>query len=167
MKDARDAQPLLLARIDNASGDPEVDETLLADLLASAYAARRRKPACLDLVVMSDPAITKLNRRHLGKDNPTDVLAFVDGEDEDGRLRLGDIAISAETARREAAARGVQFNHELVFYGLHGLLHLLGMEDDDDDDRAAMLRAQAKAMRDFGIDPGEGLLKTTEETGES
>ncbi len=162
-----DATPLLLARIDNASGDAEVDKQLLADLLASAYASRRRKPACLDLVVMTDAEITKLNRRHLAKDNPTDVLAFVDGEDEDGRLRLGDIAISAETARRESAARGVRFNHELVFYALHGLLHLLGMDDDDDGDRAAMLRAQAKAMKDFGLDPGAGLLKTTEEIEES
>lgn len=134
-----------------------VPEELLRDVLDFAYRSRRKKPACLDLLVAGDAEMAKLNRRHLGRDNATDVLAFDDGETEDGRLRLGDVAIGADTAVRVAADRGIEFEHELVFYALHGLFHLLGMRDDDDGDRAAMHRAQAKAMRDFGLRPGGGL----------
>lgn len=130
---------------------------MLAALLDSAYRSKRKKPACLDLLVTGDREMAVMNHRHLGKNAATDVLAFDDGEMEGERLRLGDVAISADTAARVAAERGVEFDHELAFYALHGLLHLLGMRDDDDDDRSAMHRLQAKAMRDFGLRPGDGL----------
>lgn len=151
-------EPLLGVNILNSSSARDIDVALLAGLLDHAYAARRKKPACLDLAVMDDAEIARLNRRHLGRDEATDVLSFDDGEDEGGRLRLGDVAISAETARREAAERSVEFNRELAFYALHGLFHLLGMRDDDDKDRAEMLAAQARAMREYGLGAGDELL---------
>ncbi len=136
-------------------------EDMLRGLLDAAYRSRRKKPACLDLLITDDAEMTGMNRRHLGENGPTDVLAFDDGEMEDGRLRLGDVAISADTAARVAAERGVLFAHELAFYALHGLFHLLGMRDDDDVDRAEMHRAQAKAMRDFGMDVEPQLTQLT------
>lgn len=148
---------LLETNVNCAADVGDIPEELLVRLLDSAYRNRRKKPANLDLLVTDDTEITKLNRRHLGEDHATDVLAFDDGEEEDGRVRLGDVAVSADTARRVATERRVPFEHELAFYALHGLLHLLGMRDDDDDDRAKMHRAQAKAMRDFGLELGEGM----------
>lgn len=158
------AEPMLLVNLTiSPMLDPKgVPGDLLRDCLADAYRSKRKKPAVLDLLVTGDPEIRKLNRRHLGKDNATDVLAFDDGDMEDGRLRLGDIAISADTAGREAAERGIRFEQELLFYALHGLFHLLGMRDDLMEDRAKMHRAQAKAMRDFGLEPDEGLLTRLE-----
>lgn len=158
-------EPLLVV---NVSVSPMLDQDdvpvrLLCDCLAAAYRAKRKKPATFDLLVTGDPEMIKLNRRHLGKDNATDVLAFDDGEMEEDRLRLGDVAISADTARREAAERGVRFEHELLFYALHGLFHLLGMRDDSLEDRAKMHRAQEKAMRDFGLEPDDGLVTRLEE----
>ncbi len=159
------ADPLLLV---NLLVSPMVDESsvpadLIRGCLAVAYAGKRKKPAVMDLLVTGDPEIIKLNRRHLGKDEATDVLAFDDGEMEDDRLRLGDVAVSADTARREAAWLGVPFEQELLFYALHGLLHLLGMRDDLLADRAKMHALQAKAMRDFGIEPAPGLVARLEE----
>ncbi len=158
--------PLLEAVVNvspGASGHG-VPVAMLAALLDSAYRARRKKPACLDLLVTDDADMARLNRRHLGKDAATDVLAFDDGEMEGDRLRLGDVAVSADTAARVAAERGVGFDHELAFYALHGLFHLLGARDDDDRDRAAMHRDQFAAMRDFGLDPGEELRDFPEGT---
>lgn len=129
----------------------------IARLLDFAYRAKRKKPAAMDLLIADDREITRLNRRHLGLDNATDVLAFEDGDEEEGRVRLGDVVISAETARRVSAERGGEFARELAFYALHGLFHLLGMRDDTDVERQAMLNAQAKAMRDFGLDRVDGL----------
>lgn len=152
------AEPLLEAAINDTSSGAPVDAERIAAVLDFAYRSKRKKPARLDLLIANDVEMTRLNRRHLNKDNPTDVLAFDDGEIEDGRVRLGDIAIGFETAMREAAERNVPFADELLFYALHGLFHLLGMRDDDDADRAKMHRAQAKAMRDFGIDIGDGFF---------
>jgi probable rRNA maturation factor len=134
-----------------------IPAAMLASLLDSAYRSQRKKPGCLDLLITDDAEMARLNRRHLGKDNATDVLAFDDGEMDGERLRLGDIAVSADTAARVAGERGIPFEHELAFYALHGLFHLLGHRDDDDGDRAAMHRAQMRAMRGFGLTPGDGL----------
>ncbi|MCC8165932.1 MAG: rRNA maturation RNase YbeY [Planctomycetes bacterium] len=151
--------PLLVTTVVPAPGlaADDVPESLLIDLLDRGYRSKRKKPAALDLLVTSDVDIARLNRRHLGRDEATDVLAFVDGEMEDGRIRLGDIAISADTARRVAAERGIHYEHELAFYALHGLLHLLGMDDEDDKDRAEMQRLQAKIMKEHGIAIADAL----------
>lgn len=147
---------LLETSINNASGD-EIPERQLAVVLDFAYRAKRKKPATMDLLVTTDVEISKLNRRHLGEDNATDVLAFEDGDVEDGKIRLGDVVISADTARRVAQDRGGDYIQELTFYALHGMLHLLGMRDDTDAERLAMLRAQARAMRDFGFAVPENI----------
>jgi metalloprotein, YbeY/UPF0054 family len=152
--------PLLLTRIANASQEVRLPRKLLTELLDLAYRKeKRRGKASLDLVVMDDDEIARLNRRHLGRDRATDVLAFDDGEMEPGgRLRLGDVAISAETARRVSAERDMKFNHELAFYALHGLLHLLGMRDGSDEEREAMHRRQADIMRAYGLEVGDELM---------
>lgn len=139
--------------VSRAAAGREIPEEMLAKLLDFAYRSKRKKPATLDLLVAGDTEMAAMNHRHLGKNSPTDVLAFDDGEMDGPRLRLGDVAISADTAARVAEERGIAFEHELAFYALHGLFHLLGMRDDDDDERAAMHRLQAAAMRDFGLKP--------------
>ena len=153
--------PLLLVRFASESSPPRSadHEPLLAGLLDFAYRREREKPASLDVLFAADAVMSRLNRRHLGKDEPTDVLSFDDGEpDEDGRLRLGDLAVGLETAERIAAERGIDFGHEASFYALHGLLHLLGRRDDDDDERAAMLSEQLQLMREYGLDAPEAIL---------
>ncbi|MDR1613792.1 MAG: rRNA maturation RNase YbeY [Planctomycetota bacterium] len=151
--------PLLLVRVADSSGGTRPPRKLLREVLDLAYRERGKRPAALDLALLDDAAIRALNRRHRSRDRATDVLAFADGEEEpDGRLRLGDVAISAETARREAGARGVSFRDELVFYALHGLLHLLGMDDAAADGRKGMHAAQADAMRKCGLNAGAALL---------
>ncbi|MDR1518675.1 MAG: rRNA maturation RNase YbeY [Planctomycetota bacterium] len=157
------AKPLLTLRLrDNSSGPAEPELAgLLAGLLDFAYRRERREPACLDLLLADDAEMARLNRRHLGRDEPTDVLAFEDGdcdEDGEGKTHLGDVAIGAETARRLAAGRGVKPIDELAFYALHGLLHLLGRIDGGGGDRAAMLREQLDLMREYGIGVSEDML---------
>ncbi|MDR2390267.1 MAG: rRNA maturation RNase YbeY [Planctomycetota bacterium] len=134
-------------------------ENRLSGLLDFAYRRKRKKPASLDVLLADDSEMARLNRLYLGINDTTDVLAFEDGEtDAAGRLRLGDMAIGVETARRVAGERGVPFADELSFYALHGLLHLLGRVDEEDDDRQAMLREQLAIMRAYGLEVSDNLL---------
>lgn len=75
-------------------------------------------------MIVDDPTIRELNRQYLGCDRTTDVIAF-SGE---GDL-LGEIACSADTASRQAHARGVPLIDELRLLAVHGLLHLAGHDD--------------------------------------
>jgi len=85
----------------------------------------------LSLLVTDDAGITRLNVDYLGRKGPTNVIAFPmrEGEfaDPDDPL-LGDVAISVETAAREAGKAGIGFEERFMRLFVHGLLHLLGHE---------------------------------------
>jgi len=92
-----------------------------------------------------------LNRAFRGKDYATDVLSFpVDSES-----FLGDIAIAAGVAARQAEEAGHSVATELRILALHGLLHLLGY--DHEHDRGEMERAEARLRKAAGLK--EGLIE--------
>ncbi|MFK7986998.1 MAG: rRNA maturation RNase YbeY [Sandaracinaceae bacterium] len=105
----------------------------------------------LSVLLCDDATIHALNRDYRGKDRPTDVLAFAmrEGEDApsvDGPELLGDIVISVETARRQAAARTRPIVSEVTFLLGHGLLHLLGYDHQTDAEEAEMNAENARLM---------------------
>lgn len=81
-----------------------------------------------------------MNRVYRGIDKPTDVLSFTQHEaafDTPPLPRppgqpelLGDVVISVETAERQAQTHGVSLEQELALLTVHGILHLLGYEDE-------------------------------------
>jgi len=106
-------------------------------------------------VVLSDDAtVHALNRRYRGKDRPTDVLSFSQREPaaEGPPLPevpglppvLGDVILSVVAASRQKAAHGVTLEEELALLTVHGILHLLGYEDETEAGAQRMrLREQA------------------------
>lgn len=122
-------------------------------MLTTAYAARGAEDASVSLRVVDDTEIARLNEAYLHHEGATDVLAFDDGEmDPDtGRMHLGDIAVSLDTAARVAAETGMRPEDEVTLYALHGLLHLLGMRDNTEAGRAAMKAAQREEFAKHGL----------------
>ncbi len=83
----------------------------------------------LSLLLCDDETIHALNRDYRKKDKPTDVLAFALREGahaEHAGDALGDVVISIDTARRQAAEHHRTIVTEVHFLLAHGLLHLLG-----------------------------------------
>lgn len=97
----------------------------------------------VSVLLASDSEIRRLNRKFLGKDKPTDVLSFPVAKDLPEEF-AGDLAISLETAARQAQ----QFRHplqvELKILLLHGLLHLAGYDHESD---AGEMAAREEALR--------------------
>ena len=110
---------------------------------------RGRSIACL---ITGDAELQRLNRRFRGKDSATDVLSFSSGG---GNGFAGDVAISADRARAQAAEHGHSIDDELRILMLHGALHLAGMDHETDSGR--MARAEARWRRRLGL-PG-GLIE--------
>lgn len=99
----------------------------------------------LSIVIGDDEWIQELNRKYRKKDRPTDVLAFPQdtGPAGAGPL-LGDVAVSAETAARQAEEVGHSLEDELALLVTHGILHLTGWTDETAAKRRRMMqRAQA------------------------
>jgi probable rRNA maturation factor len=81
----------------------------------------------LSILLVDDEEIKRLNSQYLGRKHPTNVIAFpMDGPNEH---LLGDIVISTGTAQREAEKLNLPFEEHLARLQIHGILHLLGYED--------------------------------------
>ncbi|HEY3329406.1 MAG TPA: rRNA maturation RNase YbeY [Capsulimonadaceae bacterium] len=90
----------------------------------------------MSVLLCGDTFIRDLNYRYRSLDKPTDVLSFPQDDPE----CLGDIVISIDTAERQAAAASWPLESELALLAVHGLLHLVGHDDEDEDGAAEMER---------------------------
>ena len=115
----------------------------------------------VSVTFVDNEEIRTLNREHRGKDAPTDVLSFpmfdfAAGEvpvyPKNEPLPLGDVVLSLERARVQAAEIGHSTMREVVFLCIHSTLHLLGydheLSPDDDED---MQRRQREIMKILGL----------------
>lgn len=130
----------------------------LEAFLAEAADAAKLAGA-VSVLLTGDTEIRRLNREFRGKDKATDVLSFPALEDH-GRSRLaGDLAISVETAAREATLRGHTLDTELRVLILHGVLHLAGY--DHETDHGEMARKEGTLRRKLGLKHGLIARATT------
>ena len=97
------------------------------------------------IAFVSDKSIRRLNQLFRGVDKATDVLSFP--TDEPGNL--GDVAVSVETATRQAKENGLSFENEIAQLILHGLLHLSGY--DHETDNGEMNRLELRLRRKLNI----------------
>ena len=94
----------------------------------------------VDVLLTSDAEIKRLNKAFRGKNKATDVLSFpAPDEAED---MAGDVAISLETALRQANEHGHSLRDELRVLMLHGLLHIDG--EDHETDAGEMAEREAE-----------------------
>jgi len=109
----------------------------------------------LSVVIVDDPHIAELNKRYLNRSGPTNVIAFPmrtgDFSDITPNL-LGDVVISAETARQEAQAMGTRFSLRLYELLIHGVLHLFGYDHEKSEKESE--RMQQKSDELLGIIEG-------------
>ena len=103
----------------------------------------------ISCLITGDAEIRSLNRNFRGQNTPTDVLSFPSG---DRNGFAGDLGISIDRARAQAAAHGHALEDELRILMLHGALHLAGF--DHETDSGEMARAEARWRKRFGLPAG-------------
>jgi probable rRNA maturation factor len=113
----------------------------------------------LSILLVDDDEMQHLNREYLGRDRPTNVLAFAMKEGANTHLHpavLGDVVISTETAHREALQRGVTLDEEMALLLIHGILHLLGYDHDNAPEEAAQMEAkEQEVLTHLGFEDSE------------
>jgi probable rRNA maturation factor len=125
----------------------------------SRFVTRARKAAALDgavtVLLAGDMRLKELNRAWRHKNKPTDVLSFPAGENGEGVA--GDLAISVETAARQAAEHGHTLDDELRILVLHGMLHLAGYDHEADKGEMRALESDLRAKLKLPV----GLIERT------
>jgi len=89
----------------------------------------------LDITIVTDDEIDRINEQYLNHEGPTDVISFPQRDygrenqfyDEDNLL--GDIVVSSDTAADQSKSFKTSLNQEFGLYLIHGILHLLGYDD--------------------------------------
>lgn len=119
-----------------------------AERVAGAAATLRPAHGAVNIVLVDDREIRRLNRRYRGKDKPTDVLSFsyLDDEDPDDAV-VGDVFVSHETLARDARRLGVAVPDLALRLVVHGMLHVIGYDHEDDADAARMERRERAILR--------------------
>ena len=135
------------------SGAVAIDRKSIQTVVDAALAEDGMEACALTVLIVDDAESARLHREHFAVDGTTDVMTFPDDStDPETRLHLlGDLAVCADVAAREAAERGRSASDELTLYVLHGLLHLLGYDDEDPADQDEMWAVQRRLLATVGI----------------
>ncbi len=96
----------------------------------------------INLIFCSDEYLLNMNKEYLQHDYYTDIITFDYYEE----LVSGDLFISLDRVRENAAVLGVAFIEELYRVVVHGTLHLLGFGDKSPDEEARMRSLENDAL---------------------
>ena len=153
---------------DEQSAQP-VDAMRLVQLAKVVLAAQGVKADSeLSMLFVDEDAMAELNKRFLGKEGPTDVLAFpIDDDDivEGGRSPdslgpgsgtdpdstdppnlLGDVVVCPAVAARNAPDHAGNYEDEMALLVVHGILHILGMDHVDSEEAEAMEQRERELL---------------------
>lgn len=138
----------------NPGEHPADSAALLEQAVRTTLAAEGVARAEVSVTLLGDADIQDLNLRYLGRDRPTDVIAFSLDDD----APLGDVYVGLDQARRQAEEAGIELTEELVRLAVHGTLHVLGHDHPEGADRlgSPMFARQEALVRQVmgGTDEG-------------
>jgi probable rRNA maturation factor len=114
----------------------------------------------LTILLVEDQEMAVYNQRFLGREGPTDVLAFPvehlipglvpDLDENDPPLMTGDVVIAPAYVAGQADRVGASFSDEMALMVTHGILHVLGYDHERDDEAALMERRERELLAKTG-----------------
>ena len=135
-------------------------QALLERVIPTALDAEGVAVPCeVDVLFTDDAGIHEINLEQRGVDRPTDVLSFPmfefspgdkpraeDADPATGLVPLGDMVLSLERAREQAAEYGHSLERETAYLAVHSVLHLLGYDHMDEGPMKAQMRQREEAI---------------------
>lgn len=128
---------------------PLPNQAIKKTAYAALASAGIHKKAGITFCFVNNRIIRKLNSRYLGKNYSTDVLCFDLSPNQ--KEILGEIAISTDAAVHNARIFKTTPRSELYLYVIHGLLHLLGYDDNNSQNRKIMQKKAAQILSNLNI----------------
>ena len=133
----------------------KVDCNLLHMVAKYALEYENVENAIVNIIIVNNDLIHKINLEYRGKDSATDVISFA-LEDDDTFIKLpirvlGDIYISIDKAKSQADYYKHSLKRELSFLTTHGILHLLGYDHMVEEDEKVMFKKQDEILNNLDI----------------
>jgi probable rRNA maturation factor len=141
----------IAARKEACAIEPDI-HAILSRAIVAANDIAGPAPGDVSVLVESDEYVRDLNRQWRNIDKPTNVLSFPGPAQPRGAERhIGDIAISHETAAREAAEERKPFAHHISHLAVHGFLHLLGYDHMSEDEAERMEALERRILARLNV----------------
>ena len=122
---------------------PNIDQTTVTEWIGRVTESHQRVVGDINYVFCNDEEILDVNRRYLQHDYYTDIITFDYGR---GNVLSGDLYISLDTVRSNAELLGKPYDEELHRVLVHGVLHLVGINDKGPGERELMEAAEDAAL---------------------
>ena len=124
-------------------GMPKIKRRATTAWIRSVAASYGKRVGDVGYMFVNDEKILEVNRQYLGHDYYTDIITF---DYDEGDILNGDLVISLDTVRSNAAMLGKDYEEELYRVIIHGVLHLCGINDKGPDEREQMEAAENRAL---------------------
>ena len=135
--------------------DENIDKELLNKVASFALVHEKVEKALVNIIIVDNVEIRKINKEYRGIDRETDVISFA-LEDDNTFIELpirvlGDIYISIDKVKSQAIEYGHSEKREICFLTVHGILHLLGYDHMNPDEEKIMFDKQDKILDELDI----------------
>jgi len=110
----------------------------------------------VSIVLVDDEEVTRLNQQYFHRHLPTNVISFPMAAGDQGAINpqiLGDVVISAETAKRQSSAVSGKVQEEILFLLIHGILHLVGFDHEGSPAKRRKMEAKERELFSLLIRP--------------
>ena len=122
---------------------PDISNRETTAWVRAVAASYNKRVGEVAYVFCDDEKILEVNRQYLKHDYYTDIITFDYCE---GDVLSGDLFISLDTVRTNAEQFGKTYDDELHRVIIHGILHLVGINDKGPGEREIMEAAENKAL---------------------
>lgn len=122
---------------------PDISHRKTTAWVRAVAASYNKRVGEVAYVFCDDEKILEVNRQYLKHDYYTDIITFDYCE---GDVLSGDLFISLDTVRTNAEQFGKTYDDELHRVIIHGILHLVGINDKGPGEREIMEAAENKAL---------------------
>ena len=106
----------------------------------------------INLRLLNDKEMKKLNMQFRQKDKTTNVLSFPNDDISVKQTKnIGDIAISVEYVKAEAKKEGKTFDDHIIHMLAHGVYHILGYDHENDENAVIMENKEIQTLKKINI----------------
>ena len=106
----------------------------------------------INLRLLNDKEMKKLNMQFRQKDKTTNVLSFPNDDISLKQTKnIGDIAISVEYVKAEARKEGKTFDDHIIHMLIHGIYHILGLDHENDKMAEIMEKKEVALLSKLNI----------------
>ena len=124
--------------------EPEFSKWLSAVILSE-----NKKEGEINYIFCDDNYLLEINQQYLDHDTLTDIISF---DYSVGNEINGDVFVSVERVKENAADYNVTFHEEIQRVLVHGILHYCGYKDKTESDELVMRTKEEEKMKMFHVE---------------